>query len=86
MGHDDVVSGYSISTGFRRLMGCQRDPRDRGITVGELCNNNFCLVYFQSINGNLMSQDNTLCPNLELDFCLDTSEVLFLNFPHNAQN
>ena len=32
IGHDDVVSGYSISTGFRRLTGCQRDPRDRGVT------------------------------------------------------
>ena len=32
MGHDDVASGYSISTGFRRLTGCQRDPWDRGVT------------------------------------------------------
>ena len=32
MGHDDVASGYPISTGFRRLTGCQRDPRDRGVT------------------------------------------------------
>ena len=31
---DDVVSGYLISTGFRRLKGCQRDPRDRGVTEG----------------------------------------------------
>ena len=33
MGLDDVASGYSISTGFRRLMGCQRDSRDRGVTA-----------------------------------------------------
>ena len=32
MVHYDVASGYSISTGFRRLTGCQRDPRDRGVT------------------------------------------------------
>ena len=32
MGHDDVASGYPVSTGFCRLMGCQRDPRDRGVT------------------------------------------------------
>ena len=32
MGHDDVASGYPISTGFRRLTGCQRDPRDKGVT------------------------------------------------------
>ena len=33
MGHDDVASGYPISTGFRRLTGYQRDPRDRGVTL-----------------------------------------------------
>ena len=27
-----VISGHPISTGFRRLTGCQRDPRDRGFT------------------------------------------------------
>ena len=32
MGHDDVASGYPISTGFSKLMGCQRDPWDRGVT------------------------------------------------------
>ena len=32
MGHDDVASGYPISTGFRRLTGCQRDPQDMGVT------------------------------------------------------
>ena len=32
MGHDDVASGYPISTSFRRLTGYQRDPRDRGVT------------------------------------------------------
>ena len=32
MGHDDVASGYPISTSFRRLTGCQRDPWDRGVT------------------------------------------------------
>ena len=29
MGHDGVVSGNC----FRRLIGCQRDPRDRGVTA-----------------------------------------------------
>ena len=33
MGHDDVASGYSISTGFCRLTSCQRDPQDRGVTA-----------------------------------------------------
>ena len=33
MGHDDVASGYSISTGFRRLTGYQQDSRDRGVTA-----------------------------------------------------
>ena len=28
-----VISGHPISTGFRRLTGCQRDPRARGVTV-----------------------------------------------------
>ena len=32
MGHDDVASGYPISTGFHRLMGYQLNPRDRGVT------------------------------------------------------
>ena len=32
MGHDDVASGYPISTSFHRLTGCQRDPRNRGVT------------------------------------------------------
>ena len=39
MEHDDVASGYPISIGFRRLTGCQRDPRDRGVT--ELCLNHY---------------------------------------------
>ena len=29
MGHDGVASGYPSPIGFRRLTGCQRDPRDR---------------------------------------------------------
>ena len=33
MRHDDVASGYPISTGSRRLTGCQRDLRDRGVTA-----------------------------------------------------
>ena len=33
MGHDGVASSYSTPTGFRRLTGCQRDPRDRGVTA-----------------------------------------------------
>ena len=32
MGHDGVASGYPTPTGFHRLTGCQRDPRDRGVT------------------------------------------------------
>ena len=28
-----MISGHSISTGFHRLMGCQRDPLDRGVTT-----------------------------------------------------
>ena len=27
-----MISGHPISTGFRKLTGCQRDPRDRGVT------------------------------------------------------
>ena len=27
-----VISGHMIFTGFRKLTGCQRDPRDRGVT------------------------------------------------------
>ena len=33
MRHDGVASGYPTPTGFHRLMGYQRDPRDRGITA-----------------------------------------------------
>ena len=33
MGHDGVASGYPTSIGFRKLTGCQRDPRDRGVTA-----------------------------------------------------
>ena len=29
-----MISGHSISTGFRRLTGCQRDPRARGVIEG----------------------------------------------------
>ena len=32
MGHDGVASGYPTPTSFRRLMGCERDPQDRGVT------------------------------------------------------
>ena len=32
MGHDGVASGYLTPTFFFRLTGCQRDPRDRGVT------------------------------------------------------
>ena len=28
-----MISGYPISTGFRKLMGYQRDPQNRGVTV-----------------------------------------------------
>ena len=33
MGHDGVESGYPTHIGFLRLTGCQRDPRDRGVTA-----------------------------------------------------
>ena len=33
MGHDGVTSIYPTPIGFRRLTDCQRDPRDRGVTV-----------------------------------------------------
>ena len=33
MGHDGVASGYPTPTNFRRLTGCQRDPRDKGVTA-----------------------------------------------------
>ena len=33
MGHDGVASGYPTPTDFRRLAGCQRDSRDRGVTT-----------------------------------------------------
>ena len=26
-----MISGHLISTGFHGLVGCQRDPRDRGV-------------------------------------------------------
>ena len=31
MGHDGVALGYPTPTGFYRLTGCQRNPRDRGV-------------------------------------------------------
>ena len=31
-----MISGHPISTGFRRLTGCQRDPRDRGVTCNSI--------------------------------------------------
>ena len=31
MRHVSVISEYPISTGFHGLMGCQRDPRDKGV-------------------------------------------------------
>ena len=33
MRHVSVISGHLISIGFRGLTGCQRDPRDRGVTA-----------------------------------------------------
>ena len=33
MGHDGMASGYTTPIGFRRLMDCQWDSRDRGVTV-----------------------------------------------------
>ena len=46
MGHDGVASGYSTPTGFRRLTGCQWDPRDRGVTLILL----ICLMGSSSIS------------------------------------
>ena len=34
MRHVSVLSEHPIFTGFRGLMGCQRDPRDRGVAAG----------------------------------------------------
>ena len=31
MRHVSVISGHPISISFHGLMGCQRDPRDRGV-------------------------------------------------------
>ena len=33
MRHVSVISGHPVTTGFRELTGCQRDPRDRGVTL-----------------------------------------------------
>ena len=33
MGHDGVASDYLTPTGFRKLTGCKRNPRDRGVTA-----------------------------------------------------
>ena len=33
MRHVSVISGHLISIGFRGLTGCQREPRDRGVTL-----------------------------------------------------
>ena len=33
MEHDSVASDNPTPTGFRRLTGCKRDPRDRGATL-----------------------------------------------------
>ena len=50
MGHADVASGYPISTGFRRLMGCQRDLRDRGVTSLKVITNFYYnKLYYLSI-------------------------------------
>ena len=31
-----MLSGHPIFIGFCKLMGCQRDPHDRGITPGHM--------------------------------------------------
>ena len=54
MGHDDVASGYSISTGFCRLTGCQRNPRDRGVTV-DVLNQFVCIIKWTLGRGKLLS-------------------------------
>ena len=33
MGHDSVASGYHTPTYLDRLTGCQRDPRDKRVTI-----------------------------------------------------
>ena len=32
-----MISGHPIFTGFSKLMGCQWDPRDRGVTLCVTC-------------------------------------------------
>ena len=38
MRHVSVISGYLISTGFRGLTGCQRDPRKLGRHIINMAN------------------------------------------------
>ena len=33
-----MILGHPISTGFRRLMGCQRNPQDKGVTLPDSLN------------------------------------------------
>ena len=33
MRHDGVASGYPTPTDFHKLTGCERDPRDKGVTT-----------------------------------------------------
>ena len=33
MRHVSVISGHPLSTGFHGLTGCQRDPRNRGVSI-----------------------------------------------------
>ena len=36
MGHDGVALSCPTPTGFRKVTGCQRDPRDKGVTRREV--------------------------------------------------
>ena len=42
-----VISGHPIFTGLRKLTGCQRDPRDRGVTL--LVKEHFVFLLIESM-------------------------------------
>ena len=45
-----MILGHPIFTGFRRLTGCQRDPRDWGVTNMNIILRNNRLVKISQIN------------------------------------
>ena len=60
-----MISGHPIFTGFRRLTGCQRDPRDRGVTY----------YHFEIQNQRVFSLD--LCMKLDYDLhvCTENKNI-----------